>query len=323
MSDATSQFDASDQPSSQALVEQSTAVLAHHSKSFRLASLFLPRQRRQDAALLYALCRLIDDLADEADDREQAAGDLDHLRAELVGRRRPRPLVAEFLKLAERRHLELDFALELIQGVESDLDDVIVGSDERLLRYCYRVAGTVGLMMCAVLGVTDPRGLAHAIDLGVAMQLTNICRDVLEDARMGRVYLPADRLGEVGVEPADLIAERATSEALAPVVEDLLDLADTYYASADRGMCFIPLRARLAIVVASRVYRAIGVHLRWRGTKVMAGRTVVSPLAKLVWVMIAFFSWLRLSLGGSPPADHQHQHRLHRPLRGLPGVSRS
>lgn len=304
---------------SQEVMDHSTAVLAHHARSFRLASFFLPRQNRRDAALLYAICRLIDDLADEADDREEAGRDLDRLRAELVGKAPPRPLVAEFLALADRHDLELGFALELIQGVESDLDEVLVPSDKQLLRYCYRVAGTVGLMMCAVLGVDDRRGLAHAIDLGVAMQLTNICRDVLEDARMGRVYIPCERLDQVGVDPQDLLDQNVTSEQLAPVVNDLLDLADAYYESADRGMRFIPIRARLGIVVASRVYRAIGVHLRCDGTDVMGGRTVVPTWAKAIWVMVALFRWIILSLPGTP--NPPHESGLHQPLRGLPGVS--
>ena len=300
------------------LVAHSTEVLAHHSKSFRLASYFLPRQSRQDAAVLYAVCRLIDDLADEADDMEEASEHLRLLRLEIAGERAPRPLIDEFLSVADRREMDLSFALELIQGVESDLDEVIFESDERLLRYCYRVAGTVGLMMCAVLGVDNHQGLAHAIDLGVAMQITNICRDVLEDAQRGRVYLPAARLEEVGVQPQQLLAGEVTSEDIAPVVNDLLDLAERYYESADKGMRYIPARARLAIIIASRVYRAIGLKLRWRGTPVLEGRTVVSLPAKCLWVFVALFQWVRLSLPGSTAPGHEEQ--LHQPLRGLPGV---
>ena len=300
------------------IVEYSQQVLARHSRSFRLASRFLPGARRDDAALLYAVCRQIDDLADEAEDDESAAARLDEFRDELIQRRSPGPLVAAFGEMADRRDLDVSYALELIEGVKSDLGRVRLQSDKQLLRYCYRVAGTVGLMMCAVLGVEDRRGLPHAIDLGVAMQLTNICRDVLEDARMGRVYLPAERLRQVGLTHQDILDEEACEQRLAQVVEGVLDLADRYYDSADRGMRYIPAPARLGIVVASRVYRAIGVHLRWGNTQVLDGRTVVAWWAKVGWVIVALAAWTSLSLPMRKPLEHQSE--LHRPLEGLPGA---
>lgn len=305
--------------SSSEVAKKSVEVLARHSRSFRLASHFLPRDRRYDAALLYALCRLIDDTADECDDPVRAAVQLEALAGELQQRRHPRPLVGEFLDLSERRNLDLPFAMELIRGVESDLEEVILADDQELLTYCYRVAGTVGLMMSAVLGVEDQEALVFAIDLGIGMQLTNICRDVLEDARRGRVYIPRSRLEAAGLSPEALLREEVDEEALATVVKDLLDLADRYYASGDLGMRFIPWRSRLAIVVASRVYRAIGVKLRNRGAPVMEGRTVVSAWGKVYWVIRALMIWVLVSppfVRGRP----EHEPSLHQPLKGLPGV---
>ncbi|RAL22998.1 hypothetical protein DL240_08900 [Lujinxingia litoralis] len=305
--------------SSTELVRVHEQILARGSRSFRLASYFLPSDRRGDAAHLYALCRLIDDTADEAATPQQARRGLDELRRELRGEHAPRPLITSFLEMARRRDLDLAYVFELIEGVESDLGEVCVASDAELLRYAYRVAGTVGVMMCAVLGVTDPRAIAHAIDLGVGMQLTNICRDVLEDARMGRVYLPARRLQARGLHPAHLLEERADTAALASVVTELLDLAEHYYRSAERGMVYIPARSRAAIMVASRVYRAIGLKLRARGANPLRGRTIVSPAGRILRAAGGCLAWLS-TLGQRPARAPSHNPDLHRELRGLPGI---
>ncbi len=306
------------QQSTQAGVD-STEVLARHSRSFRLASLFLPEDRREDAALLYAVCRLVDDLADESDDPIAAVEQLDRLRAELAGDADARPLIEKFRTMAKRRDLDLTHMSSLIDGVQSDLGEVRIETDDELLRYCYRVAGTVGLMMCAVLGVEDPRGHRHAIDLGVAMQLTNICRDVREDAERHRVYLPAQRLEEAGLSQQQLLDGDVDRQALGEVVGDLLDLADCYYESADAGMHYIPVRARMAILVASRVYRAIGVRLRRNRCDAMAGRTVVSRPEKTWWVMVAIAAWTIISLFGGGASEHDRT--LHRSIEDLSGVS--
>ena len=304
------------------VVRASRQVLATHARSFRWASKFLPADRRDDAAVVYALCRLIDDTADEATDRDHAAAHLDVLRRELRGGLDARPLVGAFLEVAASRDLDVRFALELIAGVESDLGEVLLMTDADLLRYGYRVAGTVGLMMCAVLGVTERDAHAHAIDLGVAMQLTNICRDVLEDAERGRVYLPAERLLAAGISQPALVddpTDPSLRPGVATVVRDILDLADAYYASADLGMRFIPTRSRLAIVVASRLYRAIGHKLHRRGGDALAGRTWIGAPRKLLLVGASLGSFLSptlLGLGAAP----RHDGQLHAPLAGLPGV---
>ena len=301
------------------LVRAHEQILAVGSRSFRLASHFLPVDCRGDAAHLYALCRLIDDTADEAITLLAAERGLHYLRQELRRERPARPLVEAFLQMAARRDLDLAYVFELIDGVESDLGEVCFESDADLLRYAYRVAGTVGVMMCAVLDVRDPRAIAHAIDLGVGMQLTNICRDVLEDARMGRVYIPARRLEARGIRPEHLLEERVNTEALSEVVTDLLDLAEHYYRSGEAGMIYIPARSRAAIMVASRVYHAIGEKLRARGANPMVGRTVVTPVARLWFAARGCVAWLG-TLGSPGERLPSHNTDLHRELRGLPGV---
>lgn len=289
------------------------AVLAAGSKSFYWASRVLPKDVRRDVAALYTFCRYVDDVADESPDRAWASVELDRVLAELDGDAEPRPVVANLLSVAHRRGLDIDAARCLVAAVQDDLDDVRVSNLGGLTRYCYGVAGTVGLMMCSLIGVTDRRARPHAIDLGIAMQLTNICRDVAEDAERGRVYLPKTLLRHAGVRADDVVDGYADRHGVQSVIEVLLQIADLYYASAERGMRAIPVGPRLAILVAARVYRRIGDKLRRRGTRWWRGRTVVSALEK-TWVTLgalARFPFL--------PRRDVHARGLHVALRGLPG----
>lgn len=300
------------------VVEASRAIMASRARSFRWATQFLSEDEHDDAAIVYAFCREVDDAADTAESDEAARVALDALEAELDGSAPPSPMMEAFLEVADRRGIQLESAHELITGVRSDMGEVLVRDDVELLRYCYRVAGTVGLMMCPVIGVRDPVALPYAVDLGVGMQLTNICRDVAEDAQMGRVYLPATRLRFAGSSHQELIDGTARRQDVARVVRDLIDLADVYYASADKGMEHIPERARLAILVASRVYRGIGVKLRANGSDALAGRTIVSWKGKTRWVGHALGAFARTKL---PATHHRHDGRLHLALDGLYGAN--
>lgn len=271
------------------------AVLAAHGKSFRFAGAFLSPAQLAEAATVYAFCRAVDDAVDEAPDLVTAQREAAALRAELDGEATPRPVVARFLALARRRGIDLTYARDLIAGVESDAAPTVrFDDDDELLRYCYRVAGTVGGLMCPIIGVTDPTALPFAIDLGVAMQLTNICRDVAEDFERGRQYLPTRRLqaqGGSALLPADgQPPTPSQQQATIDVVANLLALAEHYYESGSRGLRFIPWRPRLAIAVASRVYRAIGHKLLRRGGDPWQGRTSTTRGEKIRAALAAILS---------------------------------
>lgn len=277
------------------------ALMAARAKSFRFASWLLPAETRRNAASLYAFCRMVDDIADDSPTPEQARAGLAAVEDELLGLTPARPEVAGALQ-----HLESVVpALELVSGALSDQDAVRVPDDPALIRYCYAVAGTVGLMMCGVLGVRDRSAWTRAADLGIAMQLTNICRDVAEDAHMGRVYLPETRLRAHGETPERLVAGLAEPQRIAGVVAELLDLADRYYQSADRGLPAIPLRARLGVLVASRLYRGIGERLRSRGCDALRGRAVVPLWRKILYVPQSLYDLVRLRESGP------HEAQLH------------
>jgi phytoene synthase len=295
------------------LVLHGRETLRRHARSFRVASLFLPADCRDDAALLYAYCRELDDAVDEAPSKDGAA---ERIAAVEAG-----PVAVAFREVAARRGFDPTVAHHLVDGMRADLGEVRLADDAALLRYSYQVAGSVGLMMCGVLGVTDLRAQPHAVDLGVAMQLTNICRDVREDAERGRVYLPATRLAEVGLAPEDVLSGRADGSRIARVVEDLLVLADAYYRSADDGMPFIPWRTRLAIVIASRLYRGIGVRLRRSfGSNPMHGRTRATFVDRCKGVLASLARWAMLTVFAKA-GTRRHDGALHLHLRGLPGAS--
>lgn len=279
-------------PSEQDVVEQSEAVLRTHARSFRWAAPFLPQDARRDAAVTYAFCRLVDDVVDERDDDDESRRELDVIERELDGRALPRPLVAAYREIEARRAIPREAAIELLAGMRMDLGEVRLRDDDELDLYCFRVAGTVGLMMAPILGARDPRAFLHAVDLGIGMQLTNICRDVAEDAGRGRVYLPADRLVAEGASQAGVLDGSAPDDAVLRVLRALLDKADALYSSGREGLAFLPLRARLGVAVAARLYRAIGLRVHALGARALRERAVVSPPRKLGHVAVAFWDAL-------------------------------
>jgi phytoene synthase len=255
-------------------------VIRRHSKSFALAARVLPRAARERAEALYAWCRAADDRIDLAADRAGAARALADLRAEVddafAGRPAVTPAADALRRAVTACGIPREYPLELLAGFEMDVRGVRYETADQLLRYCHRVAGVVGLMMCHALGVTDEAALPRAAHLGTAMQLTNIARDVAEDWTRGRLYLPAEWLARVP-DPGEPLSD----ELLAPAVRRCLELADRHYRSAAAGVTYLSPRCGLAIRTAARAYRAIGDEIAARGYSVARGRAVVSGRRKL------------------------------------------
>jgi phytoene synthase len=276
-----------------AALAESEALIAQKSRSFRLASRLLSRDVRAASVVLYAWCRRCDDAVDEPRERTPLASQraVAELRAELdsIYRDEPQadPLLAAFQSVVRRHRIPRTYADELLAGMAMDAEGARYGTLEELLAYCYRVAGTVGLMMCHVMGVSDPRALRHAAHLGIAMQLTNICRDVAEDLGLGRTYLPARLLGRAGLAPGASLAAPSQRPIVRSVVRELLELADGFYRSADRGIPALDLRSALAVRTARFVYAAIGWRLRQAEYDPFAGRAVTPAFWKAALVVRA------------------------------------
>lgn len=293
------------------------AVLAQKGRSFHWARRLLGPAHAARATRLYGFCRHLDDMADEAASPESARAHLARAREEIASGHSADAVIADGIRLMEECRIDRAIALELIAGLASDLSAVRIADEAALLRYCYRVAGTVGLMMCGALDVHHPAAFAHAVDLGIGMQLTNICRDVAEDAAADRRYLPASLVGDLA--PAALARPAA---ALQPLLREsvatLLARAERYYRSGERGLPFLPLRARCGILVAGRVYRAIGARLRARGHASWEGRVAVGGWRKaaLTAQALATAPWQE-RFWRSP---REHDATLHLALRGLPCI---
>lgn len=288
-----------DQATWAGVVRSGHALLAQKARTFRLATTMLPAGLHDDIAVLYAFCRTADDLVDESGD-ELALLQLEH---ELAGEAPACALVQALQDLSHRRGVSLLHAQALLTGVRQDLGRVMMEDDDELLAYSWRVASTVGLMLSQVLGVKDPAAEGHAADLGLAMQLTNIVRDVREDALRGRVYLPRTRLEAHGL-CADDVLQGRQREGVRVVCLELLDLADGFYASGEAGFRYIPLRARLGVAVAQRVYASIGWRIRATGHHPLDGRLVVPRSEKIGRVGEAVAVSVRSSFSRLPAVPH-------------------
>jgi len=269
-------------------------TIAHHSKSFALASRILPPASRDATAVVYTWCRRADDAVDLVAADEQLAA-LARLRDELAlvysGRRPADPMLAAFQDVTRDAGIPRHYPAELLAGMEMDATGHVYLTVDELLLYAYRVASTVGLMMTHVMGVAGDRALRNAAHLGLAMQLSNICRDVLEDWERGRLYLPDELLARHGA--GDLRAHLGgpfpdeLAEPVASAVDELLALADRFYRSGDRGIIDLPWRCAFAVRTARLVYAAIGDRVRRTGCDVRAGRAVVPGWRKALLVVRA------------------------------------
>lgn len=277
--------------------ELARRIMRRHARSFSWAARLLPAQLRADAAILYAWCRRCDDAVDRAPDPGTAQAALVCLREELDLIYGPAalgdPVLAGMQDLVARRGLPRFPADELLDGMAMDLGRVRYQSRDELLVYCHRVAGTVGLMMAHLMGVRDPRALRRADDLGIAMQLTNICRDVAEDQQRDRVYVPAELLGP-GLLPSE------AGPRLRTAIGEMLRWADDFYRSGDAGLPALPAACAGAIRAARLIYADIGRVIARRGYDVLSGRVVVSRARKLWLIARALFGTLMARAWPSP-----------------------
>ena len=296
--------------------QASAAVIAQGSQSFAGAARLLPAAQRDDARRLYAWCRWCDDVMDGqefghgaealsvAERRARLAGLERDTRAALAG---APPDALPFQALAEvaaRTGLDARWPLEHLQGFAQDVEPQPFADLPQLLGYCWGVAGVVGVMMARIMGVPEGEAdvLRRAQDLGLAFQLTNIARDVAEDARAGRVYLPADWLAEGGLapEPAALLDPGAVP-AVTAAARRLVEAAEPFYASAAGGLPALAFKAAWGIAAARDIYREIGRRVARDGAAALAERTVVPGGRKRLLALCALGPALRSRVATPTP----------------------
>ncbi|MES2711377.1 MAG: phytoene/squalene synthase family protein [Pseudomonadota bacterium] len=275
-------------------------LLREGSKSFHAASLLLPRAVREPATALYAFCRIADDAVDLVDAKHAALARLAH-RLDRVYAGNPLPMPADraFTRVVAAHAIPRALPEALLEGLLWDAEMRRYQTLADVEAYGARVAGAVGAMMALVMGVRDPVALARATDLGIAMQLTNIARDVGEDARANRLYLPLDWLTEAGIEPEAFLRAPSFDPAIANVTRRLLARAEALYARGGSGVSLLPRGCRPAIGAARRIYAAIGAKVAAHGHDSITRRAVVPRTDKLRMIGASLVA----ATLPAPPAD--------------------
>lgn len=269
-------------------LEACRAAIRTGSLSFHAASRLLPTAVRDPSLALYAFCRLADDAVDEGHDKTAAVLRLrDRLDRVYAGRPVNAAADRAFAAVVEGFDMPRALPDALLEGMAWDAVGRRYDDLSGVLAYSARVAAAVGTMMCVLMRVREADALARACDLGLAMQLTNIARDVGEDARAGRLYLPQDWLRAEGVEPEHFLADPAPTLAIRRVTARLLARADRLYARAEAGVPALPLGCRPGILAAGAIYAGIGGSVARNGHDAVTIRARTTKSQKLGWLMLA------------------------------------
>ena len=259
-------------------------LLSKHAKSFNWAGFFLTKKIYQNSSNLYDFCRTLDDIVDQDLELEIKKRNFKEFKNDFLNKNLENTTIKKIHTLIENFDISKSIILDLFDGVESDLkENVKFNSNKELIIYSYRVAGTVGLMMAKILKVSSKNSLKAAIDLGIAMQLTNIARDVIEDSKMNRSYINSN---------------------FESIIKTL-KLADSFYESSFKSIKEIPLSSRFAILVARRVYREIGnkiLNKKNMDNYKNSGKIYVSNFGKINQTLLSIFDLIKLVF--SKPSEH-------------------
>ncbi len=277
------------------------SYISVYAKSFNWAGFFLPKKIYEESAKLYAFCRVLDDIVDEKNNLDSKIEKIDQIKnffkksydlenTETFSSNENKTIIHDVIALAEKNKIKRIIIDDLIDGVASDLKkNVRIRSVKDLLVYSYRVAGTVGLMMSKILNVNDRRALKGAIDLGIAMQLTNIARDVIEDKKINREYIKPDFEN----------------------IQATLKLAEMFYESSFSSIQKIPFRYKFSIIVARRIYRQIGRKILQKGSMEnyeKSGKIYVNNFEKIYHTIISIFDLILVYLKEIEPHQRAKEH---------------
>lgn len=277
-----------------AAFEHARLLTKHFSKSFYISAKMLPRERRWATYALYGFCRYADNLIDNP--RNRSKGELlqeaDCLAQEIEIAYRSgeseHPVLKSFITVANHLHIPKKYPLDLIAGVKMDIQTSRYQTFDDLYIFAYRVAGVVGLMMTCVLGYKDDRAFEYAEKLGIAMQLTNILRDINEDKNLNRIYLPMEEMQKFGVNESTLFQERMTNE-LKNLIKFQVDRAQQYYDEANPGIKYLLPESRFAIYSASKIYNGILRKIEHRDYNPFLGRVFVPHTKKMIILLQEIF----------------------------------
>ncbi len=266
--------------------------LSIYAKSFNWAGFFLPKKTYKNCSYLYDFCRVVDNIADDENEIEIKKIKFQKFVNDFKQKNFEDPIIQNMWNIINEFNISLDIIYDLFDGIESDIkQNVKIDTRKDLLIYCYRVAGTVGLMMAKILKVSKKQSLKSAIDLGIAMQLTNISRDVIEDSKKNRSYI-----------------DRNFEE-----INSTIQLADTFYKNSFYSIREIPLSFRFSILVARRIYRKIGYKILKKKTfenYSKSGKIYVSNFEKVLETILSIYDLIILSLQNKNDDQIEHDHLL-------------
>ena len=268
------------------------SYLSIYAKSFNWAGFFLPKKTYENCSYLYDFCRVIDNIADDEDEIEIKKMKFQKFVSDFRQKNFENPVIQNMWNIVNEFNISLEIIYDLFDGIESDIkQNVKIDTRKDLLIYCYRVAGTVGLMMAKILKVSKKQSLKSAIDLGIAMQLTNISRDVIEDSKKNRSYINGNF----------------------EEINSTIKLADTFYKNSFYSIREIPLSFRFSILVARRIYRKIGYKILKKKTfenYSKSGKIYVSNFEKVLETILSIYDLIILSLLNKNDDQIEHDHLL-------------
>lgn len=279
----------------------SKSVIKYYAKSFYLSSQFLPKRKKFGAYAVYAFCRFADNIVDNPRNRskKEIKKELDALKEELILSFRygesEHPALSALSKVAVEFEMPIEYPLDLIEGVKMDLNINRYNSFDDLYLFCYRVASTVGLMMTYILGFKDNETLVYAEKLGIAMQLTNILRDISEDKDQGRIYLPLDELNKYGISEYNIINENF-NENFQKLMKFNVERAEKYYEDSEPGIKQLDKDSQFAIYAASKIYSGILKKIELNDYNPFVGRAFV-PKSQKFAILLNEIIKTKLQLG--------------------------
>ncbi len=266
--------------------------LSIYAKSFNWAGFFLPKKTYKNCSYLYDFCRVVDNIADDEGEIEIKKVKFQKFVSDFKQKNFKNPIIQNMWNIIHEFNISLEIIYDLFDGIESDIkQNVKIDTRKDLLIYCYRVAGTVGLMMAKILKVSKKQSLKSAIDLGIAMQLTNISRDVIEDSKKNRSYINGSF----------------------EEINSTIKLADTFYKNSFYSIREIPLSFRFSILVARRIYRKIGYKILKKKTfenYSKSGKIYVSNFEKVLETILSIYDLIILSLLNKNDDQIEHDHLL-------------
>lgn len=276
-------------------MDYESTKLKKRGKSFFWASLFFSKRERKDIEKLYSFCRYIDDIGDNGKfKKEKAKKLLESIKKDILKNSSKKKIIFDFLDISRKYNINTKIPLTLIEGVILDLKTVNLKKISELIDYSFKVAGTVGLMMCSLMKIYDKELYKHAIELGIAMQITNIARDVKEDLEVNRIYLPSTIRGISVLNCSEIINSKNAQNKISNNMNKLIQCSEILYDQATKGIMLLPIKFKFIILLAANLYREIGRQILKEPRIIWSKRVFVTKKRKIfIFFQTIFFMFNR------------------------------